>query len=101
MRPFDVLVLGPEEDRQVEPDLEVPVFRVIRHRCEACDEPMVQPEGHHVIGGVFELSECNRGVLILLRQRGLQDFLTAAYGSFNYLIQRRFKARKIEISLDL
>src|SRR6266852_2025663 len=35
MRAFDVLVLGPKEDRQVEPDLEVPILRLIQRRFKA------------------------------------------------------------------
>src|SRR6266849_2173285 len=101
MRAFDVLVLGPKEERQVEPDLEVPILRVLQRRREACDKPMVEAEGHGVVGGVFELSESNSCVLILFRQCRLQDLLAAAYGTLDYLIQRRFKARKIEILIHL
>src|SRR5260370_40697290 len=96
MRAFDVLVLGPKEDRQVEPNLKVPVLRVLQRRREASDKPMVEAEGHGVVGGVFELSESNSCVLILFHQCRLQDLLAAAYGSLDYPIQRRFKAPKIE-----
>src|SRR5260370_22379971 len=101
MRAFDVLVLGPKEDRQVEPNLKVPVFRVLKRSPEASDKPMDEAEGHGVVGGVFELSESNSCVLILFRQCRLQDLLAAAYGTLDYLIQRRFKARKIEILIHL
>ena len=42
------------------------------------NQPVVQTESDRVVGGVFELSEGYGSVLILLGQRGLQDFLPAA-----------------------
>ncbi len=74
---------------------------MIRLRGEARNQPVVQTKSDIVVGGVFELSEGYRGVLILLGQRGLQDFLAAADRAVDCLIEGRFEAREVELRIDL
>src|SRR5215472_330814 len=69
--PRDIRILRPEENWQVESNLEIPVFRMVRRRREAGDQPVVKSKGHGVIGGVFETRESKSGILIFLGQRGL------------------------------